>query len=294
MKIDLQIHTNYSDGKHTPEEVAALAHAGGLHVISVTEHDRVDSFKKVKDACAQYGIRAISGVEISTTYQNKPLHILGYALDVDNPELLSFLKDINAFRKNAFIERFPILNQNLVLAGKKEVELEKFSNLDVKYYSFPGVAEFLVEQGVTKDKDEGFLYFKGMKGTTPPTEPKDAIRAIHRAGGLAVLSHPFAPKIALTEITTDRAEQEKLVTLFKEQGLDGLECYQAGHTDADVAFCLEVAQKHGLLITAGSDWHGYHPDPNDGIRKYLPFYIEKLGDLFVPEETAKKILMTLE
>lgn len=293
MKIDLQIHTTYSDGQHTPEEIAELAHKGGLQVISVTEHDRVDSYTAVKAACDQYDIRAIPGVEISTTFEGKPLHILGYGIDTKNTDLLSFLREINAFRKNAFIERFPILNENLRTAGKNEVDLEKFRDLDAKYYSFPGLAEFLFEQGITGSKEEGFTYFKGMKGTTPPIEPKDAFRVIHTAGGLAIMSHPFAPKIALAEITSDRSEQERMVAQFKEQGLDGLECYQAGHSEEDVSFCLEVAERHGLIITAGSDWHGYHPDPNDGIRAYLPYYINSLGDLEVPEEKAESIIKSL-
>jgi predicted metal-dependent phosphoesterase TrpH len=293
MKIDLQIHTTYSDGNHTPQEIAELAHKGGLNVISVTDHDRVDSYGEVKEACDALDIRAISGVEISTTYNGRPLHILGYSIDVKNTDLVSFLKGINEFRKNAFIERFPILNENLRQAGKQEADVEKFRNLDARYYSGPGVAEFLFEQGITQTKGEGFLYFKGMKGTVPPIEPKDAIFAIHKAGGKAILSHPFAPKISLAEITSDKSEQEAMIALFKEQGLDGLECYQAGHNEENVAFCLELAKKYNLSITAGSDWHGYHLDPNDPIRDYLPYYIAKLGDLYVPEEKCEQIITSL-
>lgn len=294
MKIDLQMHTTYSDGLNTPEELAQLAHDGGLNVISATEHDRVDSAGPVTKACEQYGIRVIPGVEISTTLNGKVLHILGYNIDVENEELLQFLRGINEFRKEKFIERFPVLNENLRAAGKAEADVEQFKDLDPRYYSFPGLATFLAEQGITKDKEEGFAYFSRMKGTVPPTEPKDAFEIIHKAGGVAIFSHPFAPKIALTEITTDRAEQEKMVVEFIGQGLDGLECYQAGHTADDVAFCLMLAQKYNLLITAGSDWHGYH-EPNDtGIRKYLPYYINALGDLEVPEGAAEDIIRKLD
>lgn len=287
------MHTNYSDGHDSPEEIAELAHKGGLGVISVTEHDRVDSVEPTTGACEKYGIKVIPGVEISTTLNGKALHVLGYNIDIKNEELLAFLRATNAYRREKFIEKFPILNENLKAAGKKEADIEHFKDLDARYYSFPGLADFLVEQGITSDKQEGFSYFAGMKGTTPPTEPKDAFEIIHKAGGVAVFSHPFAPKIAIAEITSDRAEQEAMVVQFKEQGMDGLECYQAGHSPEDIAFCLELADKHDLLITAGSDWHGYHAPDDEGIRKYLPYYINALGDLEVPEEKAEQILKSL-
>lgn len=287
------MHTSYSDGHDTPEELAKLAYEGGLNVISATEHDRVDSYEKVKVACDQYGIKVIPGVEISTTFNGKALHVLGYNIDTNNEDLLNFLRETNEHRKDKFIERFHILNENLRAAGKQEAGIEKFKNLDPRYYSFPGLAQFLAEQGITKDKQEGFSYFSGMKGTTPPTEPKDAFEIIHKAGGVAILSHPFAPKIALTEITTDRSEQEKIVVEFIQQGLDGLECYQAGHNPDDVNFCLMLADKYNLLITAGSDWHGYHSPDDEGIRKYLPYYIKALGDLEVPEDKAQEIVKSL-
>ncbi len=293
MKIDLQMHTNYSDGQNSPEELAKLAHEGGLNVISATEHDRVDSYEAVCTACKPYGIKVIPGVEISTTLNGKALHVLGYNIDTKNEELLAFLRATNAYRRDKFVEKFPILNENLRTAGKQEADIEQFKNLDARYYSFPGLADFLAEQGITADKQEGFLYFKGMQGTVPPTEPRDAFEIIHKAGGIAIFSHPFAPKIAIAEITADRAEQEAMVAQFKEQGMDGLECYQAGHSEEDVAFCLMLAEKYNLLITAGSDWHGYHSPDDTSIRKYLPFYINALGDLKVPADKAEQIVKKL-
>lgn len=287
------MHTTYSDGLNTPEELAKLAHEGGLNVISVTDHDRVDSVDAVRNACAQYGITAIPGVEISTTYEGKALHVLGYNMDVTNEDFLGLIKKINGFRKEKFLEKFPLLNEALREAGKPEANIEHYKDKDPRYYSHPGLALFLAEEGITANKQEGFQYLKNMKGTTPHVEPEHAFAAIKKAGGVAVLSHPFAPKISLAEVTSDRAEQEKFIAKFTEQGMDGLECYQAGHTDEDVEFCKAMAEKYNLLITAGSDWHGYHSPEDTGIRAYLPFYINALGDLKVPEEDAKKIARSL-
>ncbi len=294
MKIDLQVHTTFSDGKDTPEEIARLAHEGGLSVISVTDHDRVDSAKEVIDACRQYGIQAITGVEISTTYTDKALHVLGYNIDVENEELVSFLHEINEYRKQKFVEKFPLLNEALKVAGKREADVEVYRQKDAKYFSHPGVARFLHEEGITEHFKDGFLYTKDMRGTVPHIEVSRAIRKIHNAGGIAVLSHPFAPRISLKEVSVDKAVQEALVKKYKEEGLDGLECYQAGHSKEDVAFCLELAKKYDLIVTAGSDWHGYHRPDDKGIREFLPYYINKLGDLEVPEDMVKKILEDLK
>lgn len=293
MKIDLQMHTTYSDGHNTPEELAKLAHDGGLSVISATDHDRVDSYEAIKAACAPYGIYAVPGVEISTTYKDKALHILGYNIDTKNEEFLAFLRSINEYRKEKFIEKFPLLNEELRAAGKREADIERYKNKDARYYSHPGVAKFLREEGITEHTEEGFLYTKQLRGTVPHVEVSKACEMIHRAGGIAVMSHPFAPKISLAQITPDRNEQEAFVKMFAEQGLDGLECYQSGHSADDVAFCLDMAKKYNLMITAGSDWHGHHGPEDASFRSYLPFYINALGDLEVPEDKVTQIIKDL-
>jgi 3',5'-nucleoside bisphosphate phosphatase len=293
MPIDLQLHTTYSDGHDTPEELAKLAHEGGLKVISATEHDRVDSYEDVKKACEPYGIKVISGVEISTVLGKVALHVLGYNIDTKNEELLAFLRGINEYRQKRFIELFPLLNETLREAGKREADVEKFKNRDAKYYSHPGVVKFLREEKIIEHTQEGFKYLSKLRGTVPHISVKEAVEMIHKAGGKAVLSHPFAPKISLTAITPDRAEQEEMLKKFKEEGLDGLECYQAGHSILDVEFCLKMAEKYNFIITAGSDWHGYHSPDDKGIREYLPYYINKPGDLVVPEEKIEEILKGL-
>lgn len=287
------MHTNYSDGMNSPAEIASLAKKGGLNVISVTDHDRIDSIGKVVDACKPFGIDVIPGVEISTTFEGKPLHVLGYSIDASDAAFISFLRKINDFRRDNFIERMPVVNENLKRAGLKEADADKYKGRDPKYYSHPGLSLFLAEEGVISNPSEGFQYLKGVKGTTSPFGPKDAFDAIHKAGGIAVMSHPFAPKIAIRVLRPDRAGQEEVVALFKKQGLDGLECYQTGHGASDVEFCLEMAAKYKLIITAGSDWHGHRGPEDTGIREYLPYYIDELGDLAVPEEKVAEILKGL-
>lgn len=294
MKIDLQIHTTHSDGYNPPAEIVELARKGGVSVLSVTDHDTLSGLDEVEENCKKADIKAISGVEISTTYRGRPLHVLGYNIDTNNEELLSFLKNINEHRKQKFIDQLQILNDNLQAAGRKAVDVKNYLDKDFKYYSYPGLALFMYEEGIIDTRNEGFNYFRGIKETTPPVEPAETFKILHRAGGKAVLSHPFAPKISLKEISSNRKDQEKMVHEFARQGLNGIECYQTGHDNDDVKFCLQMAEKYNLFITAGSDWHGSLEQVGEKIKKYLPHYLNKLGDLVVPKEVIPEIPRNLE
>lgn len=240
------------------------------------------------------GIKVIPGVEISTTFQGKTIHILGYNIDVDNQDLLRFLNSNTDFRKKRFLDQFLILNENLKRAGKREADISKYREKDTKYYTKPGLTLFLYEEGIIGNQSEGFKYFEGIKHTVPPTTPQDAIEIIHKAGGKAVLSHPLAPRMSLKEISLTKSGQEKIISEFAKQGLDGLECYGTGHNKDDEDFCLQLSEKFNLIITAGSDWHGTLEQLGEDIKKYLPFYLGRLGDLKIPKESVQQIIKNLE
>jgi 3',5'-nucleoside bisphosphate phosphatase len=294
MKIDLQIHTDHSDGRDTPKQIVSDAHSGKLDVIAITDHDIVSAVDITSAEASAYGMKVIPGVEITTGYRGQPIHVLGYCIDTDHPELLSFLNAINEYRKNYFISLIPEINKNLVKNGRPEVDIERYTDKDPKYYSIPGVALFLFEEEVVNERNDGFEYFLGLNDVAPNIEPKDAFEIIRKAGGKSFLSHPFAPLISLKCISEDVDEQEKIVMEFKSQGMNGLECYGTGHSPEDTAFALKLAEKHDLLISAGSDWHGCLEKTGPGLKRYLPFYLEKLGDLAVPPERVAQILKGLE
>lgn len=293
MKIDLQIHTTHSDGRDTPKEIIALAKEGDLNIISITDHDTISGIKESVVRGRKNGIRVIPAIEITTGYKNFPLHILGYNIEIKDKGLSFFLKKINEFRKKHFIKEMSKVNKNLISDGKESVNIKRYQSRDSKYYSIPGIALFLYEEGSVNGRNDGFYYLKGVSDAAPPIQPKDAFRVIHKSGGKAILSHPLAPLISLKEITLDKKEQEKIIVKLKKQGLDGLECYQTGHNKEDINFILQLSKKYSLLISAGSDWHGSINQTGKTIKKYLPYYLNKLGDLFVPKEKSEEILRGL-
>lgn len=293
MKIDLQIHTNHSDGRETPEQIIKDAKEGNLDVISITDHDIISAVAISTLEAEKVGIKVVPGVEITTGYRGQPIHILGYCIDPDNKEFKDFLYNINNYRKEHFLSIIPDVNKNLESKGRAKVEIERYKNKADKYYSIPGLALFLYEEKIVEGRNDGFAYILGLNDVAPNIEPKEAFEAIHKAGGKAFLSHPFAPLISLKNISEDREEQERIVLIFKEQGMDGLECYGTGHAKEDVEFALSLVERHKLLISAGSDWHGCIEKTGPGLKRYLPFYLDKLGDWSVPEEDINKILLGL-
>lgn len=290
MKIDLQIHTTHSDGRNTPREIIGLAKRGGLGVIAITDHDTVSSIKECSSEAKKFGIKVIPAVEITTGYRKKPLHVLGYGIDMTNPQFVSFLNKIAVYRKRHFIKQIPRLNKNLTEKGKRLVDIKKYSHVGPKYYSIPGLALFVYEEKIVEGRNDGFYYLRGISDVAPPVNPRDAFAIIHKAGGKAFLSHPFAPLISLKEIIKDKKEQDKIISNFKKQGMDGLECYQTGHNSKDIDFILSLSKKYGLLISAGSDWHGSLNQTGKTIKEYLPYYLKKLGNLVVPKRKVKEIL----
>jgi hypothetical protein len=294
MKIDLQIHTNHSDGRETPEQIIKDAKDCNLDIISITDHDIISAIAISTTEAEKVGIKVVPGVEITTGYRGEPIHVLGYCIDPGNQEFKQFLDGINEYRKGHFISLMTEVNKNLSAGGRPQVDIERYKDREAKYYSIPGAALFLYEEKAVEGRNDGFAYIVGLPDAAPTLEPKDAFIAIHKAGGKAFLSHPFAPLISLKNISEDKEEQESIVALFKEQGMDGLECYGTGHAPEDTAFALSLVEKYGLLISAGSDWHGCIEKTGPGLKRYLPFYLDKLGDLAVPEDHIQRILSGLD
>lgn len=294
MKIDLQIHTDHSDGRETPKQIILDAKAGDLDIISITDHDIVSAIPIATAEAEKVGMRVIAGVEISTGYRGQPIHILGYNIDPLNKELTTFLDGINDYRKKHFTGLIPEINGILIADGKSEIIPEHFTDKDPKYYSIPGIALFLHEEGIVEGRNDGFVYLRGLQDAAPTIEPKDAFAVIHKAGGKAFFSHPLAPLISLKVISPDKEEHEKIIAEFKHQGMDGIECYGTGHSPEDTEFALTLVEKYNLLISAGSDWHGCLSKTGPKLKElYLPFYLEKLGDLEVPPEMVERILKGL-
>lgn len=256
--IDLHVHSNVSDGTLTPTQVVNLAIETGLVAMALTDHDTIDGVKEAIDAAKGADIEIIPGTELSVGYKNRDIHILGLYLDYQNKKFKEFL-DV---AKNGRIERNKKMVKNLADAGIAITMEDLTKENGEAVITRAHFAKHLVETGVVKTKEDAFK--KYLDASSPYYvkreffTPEDAIKMIHKAGGIAVLAHPLLYKL-------DRKNVERLVLYLKDFGLDGLETYYSSHTDADEYFVRNLAKKQGLLMTGGSDFHGANkPDINLG------------------------------
>lgn len=284
-KIDLHIHSDFSDGRDTLKEIFEMAKENGLETVAIADHDMVSGVEEAIRIGKEKGIRVIPAVEISSNYRGQLIHTLGYNIDYKNNELNHFFDAINEQRKKHFSVQLRKIN----VSRKVMIDIEKFEKMPEKYFSLPGAAKFLAEEGIVESQEKGFDFMEGFVETFQINiDIKKAIEIIHRTGGKAVIAHPFAPKVSLKKISEDRNEIDEMIKELKNMGLDGMECYQTAHNEEETKFALELAKKYNLIVTGGSDWHGsIEKLGGKNIFKYVPFYQEKLGDLFVPEEIIK-------
>lgn len=273
-RVDFHLHTTHSDGSCTPTEVVEMAHQAGVTALAITDHDITTGIVEAITAGQQYGIDVIPGIEISSIINDSELHILGYFLDWQDPELQArchTLRDSRHRRNPKIIERLQAsgiditYNEVQVLAGTESV-------------GRPHIARVLMDKGVVTSAKEAFdRFLANGKPAYVPRElpsPAEAIQWIKAAKGLAVLAHPTWVK------TTDRPLID-LVRQLKADGLDGVEVYYSTHAARQTREYLSLAQQLGLLITGGSDFHGVtKPDIEVGTGK---------GTLHIPSSLLPKM-----
>jgi 3',5'-nucleoside bisphosphate phosphatase len=273
-RLDLHLHTIHSDGSCTPTEVVNMAHQAGVTALAITDHDIMTGVVEAMEAGQQYEIEIIPGVEISSLSGTSELHILGYFLDRQDPDLLARLKtlrDGRHLRNPQIIERLQTLGIDITydevraLAGSDSV-------------GRPHIARALMDKRVVASAKEAFdRFLADGKPAYVPRElpsPAEAIRWIKEARGLAVLAHPTWVKVTEQPLVN-------LVRQLKADGLDGVEVYYSTHAARQTREYLSLAQQLGLLVTGGSDFHGLtKPDIEVGIGK---------GTLHIPTSLLPKM-----
>ncbi len=260
MKSDLHIHTMYSDGVFTPEKIVDTAVGVGLEAIALTDHDNVLAYpiavahaNKIAKESGSTPLEIIPGVEINTIYKNIEIHILGYFMDETNSDFAAMLKQQQAARISQ-------TNEIITLLNKKEginVPFEKIKALVAENGSIgrPHIAKAITMAGGTSSVTDA--YNKYINDNSPvyvqrkTVTPHDAIEIIYDAGGIPVFAHPF-----------DVEDAENLIKEFMQYGLRGVEAYHRKHSPAMVEYYSTIAEKNGLIITGGSDFHA--PNPNNG------------------------------
>lgn len=248
--IDLHVHSTYSDGTLTPEELVAEAQREGLTAFALTDHDCISGIREARKAARSSDIEIISGVELSCEFSGKEIHVVGLFIDETNQELAQRLENFCASRANR--------NRTMV------ERLQDEAGLDIDYErlvsEYPGsiitrahIARYLVEHGLVKDRETVFHRYIGddcpYYVARSKITPQEGIRLIHEAGGLAFLAHPILYRMNAFRMDT-------LVGVLTESGLDGIEAVYSTYQPGDEQNMKKLAKKYNLLISGGSDYHG--------------------------------------
>jgi len=244
MFADLHLHSNFSDGTYTPEELAGQGVRHGLNVLALTDHDTVEGCARMALACFEARVEFVPGTELTAELSGNELHLIGYFVDIQNPKLLLEIAKFQSVRQNRIREMVARLNQLNIPLDAEAV----FAIANCRSPGRPHVGRALVQGGFCASLDEAFERF--LKKHRPAWVPKfkmsalDAIELIHQAGGVAVMAHPGLNRT------------DDVIPHLVDSGLDGLECYHTKHPPATTEHYLELAEHYQLLVTGGSDCHG--------------------------------------
>lgn len=277
MKSDLHIHTNYSDGVFSPEKVVDAALDADLDVIALTDHDNVLSFNIAQDYIKQLEqqgkktIKVIQGIEVNTIYKSSEIHVLGYFMDVENSDFKNLIKVQQQARVKQTKEIIHLLN-------KKEGIKIMFEDIKKQVaeggsIGRPHIAKAITAVGGVSSVIEA--YAKYINDNSPvyvqrkTISPHDAVEIIYDAGGIPVIAHPH-----------DLENAQELIQELMNYGLRGIEAYHRKHSPAIVEYFSSMAEKLGLIVTGGSDFHA----PNTMNGQII------LGKNFVPEWVYDKLI----
>ena len=284
MRIDLHIHSTASDGTLWPSEILALAQDLNIAAISITDHDTLEGSKNALSCGIPRPVKFLTGVEISADPPGSfslsgSLHILGYGIDVDHPDLNQKLFMLKDSREN----RNPRILQ--LLSGRGiDIGFDELKNLaDKSALGRPHIARLMVQKGYVPSIDAAFDQYLGY-GKPAYVDRfrfgcEDTIRIILDAGGIPVLAHPMLLGVQDNDIFED------LIALLAEMGMRGIEVYYPGHTKDLMDYYTRLARRHDLLITGGTDFHG---DLNPEIKMG-----SGTGDLYIPYELYEKLISSL-
>lgn len=258
MLVDLHTHSNASDGQYSPRELVELAKAAGVQGMALTDHDTVEGVADAVERGTELGLQVLPGIELSAAeYRN--LHILGYGVDPQNEDLLQLCMQMRKNRE----EHVQYIVEFLRRQGVS-IDLEQVKKLaGGGSIGRPHFAQVMVQQGVVQSSREAFdryLDTPAYNATPRKKIPaRQCIEAILAAGGKPVLAHPYQLRLE------DGPLEEKVKRLIS-WGLEGIECYYPKHTIQQQRFYLSLAEKYGLGVTAGSDFHGEKVKPDVNIR----------------------------
>lgn len=252
---DLHLHTNRSDGTMTPRSLVSTCKALGIKIISVTDHDNVDSISEAIFAGEEKGVKVIPGIEMSS-FLDKEVHILGYNIDYTNPDFISELSNSQRRRENRNLD---------ILKNLENIGIHLDYNTLKKDKSSIGrihIAIQMKERGYVASINEAFDRYIGfgcpcyIKSSL--ITPDEAVRVINKYGGVSVLAHPYR--------YIEDGDIRVLIESLK--GLKGIEVYYPLHSEEIKSELINIAKDYNLIMTGGSDFHNMHSGNPIGSGRY--------------------------
>lgn len=276
--IDMHTHTNYSDGDLSPEKLIRLAIDKRIGTLAITDHDTIEGIKKVnrnENIIVDSGIEIINGIELSAKTDKGRMHILGYGIDLKNKALNKKMIDLKDNSINSVLSIMEQIKRDYgIRFGYDDIKELVNANHNL---GRPDLAKLCVKYGYATSSQDAFdkylidAYNK-TRQTSKGLQYQECLELIKNSGGIPVLAHPKSLELS---------EKEFLI-LLKEMiscGLKGIEVYHSSHSKEEMNYYLKIANKYGLLISGGSDFHGksVKPDIELGTGKDKNIKIKKLS-----------------
>ena len=272
--IDLHTHTTASDGTFSPSELVSYAIEKNLSALAITDHDTISGLKEAFTAASGSNLELIPGIEFSTEYNGKDIHIIGLNIDYENPFFVEKLK--------RFIDSRDIRNEKMCQLLTEQGLPVTLEQLQVRFpdavITRAHFARFLLEQGYITQPETAFTKYIGDNApcyvAREKVNPVQAIRLILEAGGIPILAHPILYKLPITKL-------DALVAHLAKHGLIGIEAIYSTYNRADESCIRQLAKKYQLAISGGSDFHGKN-------KPYIDLGVGR-GNLNVPDELWKNL-----
>ena len=268
--VDLHIHTKYSDGTHSVQEIIERASQKKLKAISITDHDCIDAYPFSQELGSQHGIEVIPGVELSSEIEGVDIHILGYFLDIRNPLLIRKLREL----KEARYIRAEKIVKNLNDQGI-DLRFETVLNIaNGAAIGRPHIAAALLKEELVYSFREAFEKHIGYDSPAYvrklTIQPRDVFELIRQANGIPVLAHPGVTHV------------DQRIPQFINEGLLGIEVFHTQHTSVKERFYMHFCKKNNLAFTGGSDFHNDNQSKSEiGTPKVSYNAVESLKDKIV-------------
>ncbi|NCP17183.1 hypothetical protein CO134_01685 [Candidatus Kuenenbacteria bacterium CG_4_9_14_3_um_filter_39_14] len=259
MYVDLHCHTTASDGKLTPTQLIQKAKRLDFSWLAKVDHDSAYLTDEFLLAGKKYKINAIAGIEISSRYKNKSIHVIGLGINHASQAIIAYAKSKTIARKIRGLKMVKKLEKNGWHIKKSELKRQLVArpHVALAVINHPKNKKRLLAEFGQMPNFSTFItayIAPGKPGFVPKTfyiSPAAAIKLIHSAGGLAIIGHPCSKT---KEFSYSQAHLKELITKFK---FDGLEVYSHDHNQAEIKYLKKLALKYNLLMSAGSDYHGY-------------------------------------